>query len=57
MTASDVVEGKKFIMLGDEGIYRGKILYVIMPNCLYKAFMACDGCRYGLEDCYVKITN
>lgn len=54
MVARDVKVGKKFIMLGDEGIYKGEIEEVLNPNDLYKAFYS-DGCRYGLENSFVKL--
>ena len=55
MYPSDVVEGNKFIVVGDDGLYKGVIKNVLNPNSQYKAFNADDGCRYGLEDCYIKL--
>jgi len=55
MKASDVVEGQKFIMIGDEGLYKGVIDEVRYPNDSFKAFIAEDGCRYGLDGSFIKI--
>ena len=54
MVARDIKVGKKFIMIGDEGVYKGKIEEVLNPNDLHKSFCS-DGCRYELEDCFVKL--
>ena len=54
MEASDVVVGQKFIAVYNDGVYRGKIEEVINPNA-WNAFIADDGCRYGLDGSFVKV--
>lgn len=54
-TAADIVEFATVYMRGDDEKMHEKIIdLVIKPSSLWKAFCADDGCRYGLEDCYVK---
>lgn len=55
MTPRDVVVGQRFLMVGDEGLYRGTIEEVLHPEDMWNAFVAQDGCRYGLEGSYIII--
>jgi hypothetical protein len=51
----DIFVGNEVYLLGDyQEIYTKVIDEVLMPNDLYKAFVADDGCRYGLENLYVQ---
>lgn len=56
MVAQDVKPGQEFYLLGDYNIvYKGKIDSVLNPSDMHKAFIADDGCRYGLENSFVLI--
>lgn len=50
----DIVLGNELILLGDdEKLFVMKIEEVLHPSDPYKAYVAQDGCRYGLEDSWV----
>mgnify|MGYP003153405465 CR=1 FL=1 len=51
---SDIVVGNTVYLLGDGNeIYTQTIDEVLRPNDMYKAYVASDGCRYGLDSLYV----
>ena len=49
---SDLTVGQKFTLIGDDGLFTGKIAIVLND---YKSFVASNGCTYGLEGTYVKV--
>jgi hypothetical protein len=46
--ASDLIEGNVIFGYGDDGLYCHTIEEVNYPNDDFKAYVADDGCRYGL---------
>lgn len=51
----DIIEDAEVYILGDDGdLHKMKIDFVLRPNDQWKAFCADDGCRYGLDGCFVK---
>lgn len=52
--ASDIIIGKIVYLIGDRDEMHKKIIQeVYNPNDDFKAFIADDGCRYGLYDLYI----
>ena len=50
----DIVVGNVVYLMGDfKELHTFEIDEVLRPSDKYKAFVADDGCRYGLEDLYV----
>ena len=54
-TALDVQPGNILYYLVGEGSYWQIVDEVLRPSDAYKAYVAEDGCRYGLEDAFVEI--
>ena len=53
---SDIVAGNTVSILGDDGAQHLIVIdEVIRPHDQWKAFIADDGCRYGLDGCSVQI--
>ena len=51
----DIVQDATVYILGDDEELHEKIIdFVIRPDSPWKAFCADDGCRYGLDGCYIK---
>uniref|UniRef100_A0A6H2A5R8 Uncharacterized protein n=1 Tax=viral metagenome TaxID=1070528 RepID=A0A6H2A5R8_9ZZZZ len=51
----DFVVGKVVYLEGDDGDLHKKIIDdVLRPHDPWKAFCADDGCRYGLDGCFIK---
>ena len=51
---SDIVVGNTVYLLGDGNeIHTQTIDEVLRPDDMYKAYVASDGCRYGLDGLYV----
>ena len=52
---NDFIEGKTVYIEGDDGdLHKMNIEEVLRPNDSWKAFCADDGCRYGLDGCFIK---
>ena len=53
-TPEDIVVGNTVYLLGDDNeIYTQTIEEVLRPDHQFKAYVADDGCRYGLAGLYV----
>jgi len=53
-TPEDITVGNTVYLLGDENeIYTQTIEEVLRPDDQWKAYVADDGCRYGLDGLYV----
>lgn len=53
-TPEDIVVGNTVYLLGDDNeIYTQTIEEVLRPDDQCKAYVADDGCRYGLDGLYV----
>lgn len=51
---ADIKEGQVVFIHSDEGeMVRMTIEEVLRPSDQWKGFVASDGCRYGLEGCYI----
>lgn len=51
---TDIVLGATVYIFGDNKEFNKMIIdEVLRPSDLFKGFVADDGCRYGLDDCYV----
>jgi len=52
---NDFIEGKIVYIEGDDGdLHKKKIGKILKPDDPWKAFCADDGCRYGLDGCFIK---
>ena len=49
-----VIDTIVYVENDDGDFIKMKIKEVLRPNDSWKAFCADDGCRYGLEGCYIK---
>lgn len=55
---ADIVLGATVYIFGDNKEFNKMIIdEVLRPADLFKGFVADDGCRYGLDDCYVGDTQ
>lgn len=53
--AKDIIQGNTVFINGDDQLmHEFTIEEVLRPNDFYKAFVASDGCRYGLDGCYIQ---
>lgn len=51
----DIVAGAIVHILGDDGDLHAKMIEeVLRPEDQWKAFSANDGCRYGLDGCFIE---
>lgn len=56
-TPADIVEGAIiWHKNGDDGDYWNVVEEVLRPDDPFKAYVADDGCRYGLDEAYVEVT-
>lgn len=54
MVQSDIKIGQRLIMIGDDNdLYYKTIDEVLNPSHQFKAFVCDDGCRYGLDGCWI----
>jgi len=54
-TSKDIVADATVYIEGDDGDLHKKVIEeVLRPSDEFKAFSADDGCRYGLDGCYIK---
>ena len=54
-TASDITPGRIiYYEHGDDGPFWQEVREVLRPNDQWKAYTAMDGCRYGLDDAWVR---
>ena len=52
-TSNDIKVGNVIWLDGDNGLVWMIIEEVLKPTDMFKAFIAEDGCRYGLDSCYI----
>lgn len=51
----DIISGATVYILGDDNeLHKMAIEDVLRPSDPWKAFCADDGCRYGLDGCFIK---
>ena len=51
----DFILGAIVYIEGDDGdLHKKRVEEVLYPNDRWKAFCADDGCRYGLDGCFIK---
>jgi hypothetical protein len=54
----DIYDGSIVFLVGDGAVlHRQQVLEVRDPQDDFKAFVADDGCRYGLDGLYVLLSN